>query len=234
MPVANFPPIELADEHGLLAIGGDFSVETLVLAYQRGIFPWPISDQYPLAWFSPDPRGIIEWDRVYLSQSLRKFLKKQNYKIIFNRDFESVIKGCGTIQRKGQTSTWITKDIVQGYKHLFQKELAYCVEVLSNDKLVAGLYGVCINGIVSGESMFHKESNTSKLALLAVLYSLHINGLQWLDTQMVTPVVDNLGGREIPREIFIEKMERLQKYKRHELFGVLPKDWTLHLLQELD
>lgn len=234
MPVANFPPIELADEHGLLAIGGDFSIETLVLAYKRGIFPWPISEQYPLAWFSPDPRGIIEWNQLYLSQSLRKFIKKQKYTIVFNNDFDGVIQECGSITRKGQTSTWITTDIIQGYRHLFQNELAYCVEVLKDGERVAGLYGVCINGIVSGESMFHRESNTSKLALLAVLYSLHLSGLNWLDTQMVTPVVKELGGREIPREIFIEKIDRLKKLKRHELFKNPSKDWNLDLLHLLD
>ncbi|GAB4015456.1 MAG: leucyl/phenylalanyl-tRNA--protein transferase [Bdellovibrio sp.] len=234
MPVVNFPPIELADEHGLLAIGGDLSPSTLKLAYQRGIFPWPINEEYPLAWFSPDPRGIIEWKNIHLSQSLRKFLKKTKYSILFNSDFDAVINGCRFVTRKGQHATWITDDIVMSYRELFNLGLAYCVEVRDQHKLVGGLYGVCIDGIMSGESMFHLEDNASKLALLAVLYSLHKAGIDWLDTQMVTPVVQHLGGKEIPRDLFINKILSRKKIQREKIFNQLAQDWVVDLLEDVN
>lgn len=207
MAIVAFPPVEEADEHGLLALGGDLELESLLLAYTQGIFPWPISDEYPLAWFSPDPRGILAFDKLHLSKSFRKFLKKNPYEIRFNTNFEAVIMNCARVKRSDQSSTWITQDIINAYVEMFKHGFAYSCETYLDNKLVGGVYGVCINRFYSGESMFHLEDNASKVALVSLMYMLQQRDIKWLDTQMVTPVVQSLGGVEIPRETYIKMLK---------------------------
>lgn len=206
MAIVEFPPIESADEHGLVAIGGDLEIDSLLLAYSQGIFPWPISEEYPLAWFSPDPRGILAFDKLHLSKSLRKFLKKNPYEVRFNTNFEAVIMNCARVKRNDQSSTWITQEIINSYIELHRQGYAYSIETYRDDILVGGVYGVCINRFYSGESMFHTEDNASKVALVSLLYLLKQRDIGWIDTQMVTPVVETLGGLEIPRETFIKML----------------------------
>ncbi len=208
MAILAFPPIEESDEHGLLALGGDLEVESLLLAYSQGIFPWPINDEYPLAWFSPDPRGILAFDKLHLSKSFRKFLKKNPYEVKFNTNFEAVIMNCANVIRNDQPSTWITEDIINAYIELHKLGFAYSVETYLDERLVGGVYGVCINRFYSGESMFHLEDNASKVALVSLMYMLKQKDIGWLDTQMVTPVVESLGGIEIPRETYIKMLQR--------------------------
>jgi leucyl/phenylalanyl-tRNA--protein transferase len=208
MAIVDFPPVEKADEHGLLALGGDLEIESLLLAYTKGIFPWPISEEYPLAWFSPNPRGILFYDKLHLSKSLRKFLKHNPYEIKFNTNFESVILNCARVKRDQQESTWITDDIVTAYIELYRAGFAYSVETFLDDRLVGGLYGVCINNFFSGESMFHTEDNASKVALVSLMYTLHQREIDWIDTQMVTPVVKALGGIEVEREIYLKMLSK--------------------------
>src|SRR4051812_33894218 len=117
-----FPPVDTATEDGLVAVGGDLETDTLVEAYHQGIFPWPISLDFPLAWFSPDPRGILMIDEMHLSKSFTKFLKKNTYQVTFNQAFDEVIRQCARTYRKGQPSTWITPDIIHGYEKLFKQE----------------------------------------------------------------------------------------------------------------
>ena len=209
MPVTNFPPLELADEHGLLALGGDLQVSTLLLAYSRGIFPWPISHEYPLAWFSPDPRGLVLKENFHLPRSLKKFMNKKPYKLMFNRNFDAVIEHCADVhQKKASGETWITPEIIMGYKKLYRSGHAFSAEAYNQkDELVGGLYGVHLGSYLSGESMFFLEDNASKFVLASLLQHLFKNGIAWLDTQMVTPVVGSLGGQEIPRKLFIEKLK---------------------------
>ncbi|MGZ3789702.1 MAG: leucyl/phenylalanyl-tRNA--protein transferase [Bacteriovorax sp.] len=207
MAIIAFPPVEESDEHGLVAMGGDLEVESLLLAYSQGIFPWPISQEYPLAWFSPDPRGILAFDRLHLGKSLRKFLKKNPYEIRFNTNFEAVIMNCALVIRADQPSTWITQDIINAYIELHKQGFAYSVETYLDERLVGGVYGVCINRFYSGESMFHLEDNASKVALVALMYMLKQRDIGWIDTQMVTPVVESLGGVEIPRETFLKMLK---------------------------
>ena len=206
MAIAEFPPVEHADEHGLLALGGDLDVDSLLLAYSKGIFPWPISEEYPLAWFSPNPRGILAFDKLHLSKSLRKFLKKNPYEVRYNTNFKEVIVNCAMVRRAEDQGTWITEDIIKAYIELHKNGYAYSIETYLDDKLVGGVYGVCINRFYSGESMFHKADNASKVALIALLYQLNQQNIGWLDTQMVTPVVESLGGVEIPRETYIKML----------------------------
>lgn len=207
MPILDFPPVDQADEHGLLALGGDLELESLLLAYSRGIFPWPISDEYPLAWFSPNPRGIIAFDKLHISKSLKKFLRKNPYEIRFNTNFEAVIMNCAKVPRADNNGTWITEDIINGYINLHKNGYAYSVETYLEDVLVGGIYGVCINRFYSGESMFHTADNASKVALVALLYQLKQKNIGWLDTQMVTPVIESLGGLAIQREIYLKMLE---------------------------
>ena len=207
MPINQFPLVESADNDGLVAIGGDLETDSLLLAYSQGIFPWPISKEYPLAWFSPDPRGILIFDKLHLSKSLRKFLKKNPYEVRFNTNFEAVIMNCARVKRNNQSSTWITEDIINSYIELHKLGFSYSIETYLDERLVGGVYGVCINRFYSGESMFHLEDNASKVALVSLLYMLKQRDIGWLDTQMVTPVVESLGGIEIPRKIFLQMLE---------------------------
>lgn len=218
--IAIFPPVSEANEDGILAVGGDFSTEILLEAYRGGIFPWPISANLPLAWFSPDPRGIIPIEDMHVPKSFQKFLKKTHLSVTFNQSFDEVIMGCARIPRKNQPGTWITPDLVDGYKRLFREKKAYSIEVWDKNELVAGLYGVSMGEFCSGESMFTKVDDGSKLALYSLLSRLKDRGIPFLDTQMVTSVVENFGGQYISREEFMDSLEELDWTKsRDEIFS---------------
>lgn len=218
MAVLKFPPVHTADENGLLALGGDLEVSTLVLAYRSGIFPWPISEEFPLAWFSPDPRGVLDFPDLKVNKRLLRYLKNANLTFKANQNFHSVIEQCSLVPRSDQSGTWITDEVIQSYHELFKQDLAYSLEAYENDQLVGGIYGVCINGIVTGESMFHKVPNASKFCLLTLMALLKKAGINWLDTQMVTPVVKSLGGKEIPRDEFLERIGKAPIRSRGQIF----------------
>lgn len=220
MPV-RFPHPDEANEDGIVAIGGHLDAETLEEAYLHGIFPWPIEENYPMTWFSPDPRGLVEVNDIHYPKSFQKFLKNHPYEVRFNEDFSLIVENCAKVKRKGQKSTWIFEGIKKGYKSLFDKKKAYCVGVYEDEVLVAGIYGVCIGEIISGESMFHKRDNTSKLALYSVLECLRQAKIPFLDTQMVTEVVASFGGKEISRNEYLKKLERLDKSRsRDDIFSM--------------
>lgn len=218
MAVLKFPPIDTADENGLLALGGDLELTTLLLAYRSGVFPWPISDEFPLAWFSPDPRGVINFSDLKVNKRLKRSLKNSGLTLTFNKDFDAVIEACGEVPRNKQSGTWITSPIIYSYQRLFDDRRAYSVEAWDGESLVGGIYGVCIDGIISGESMFHFKSNASKLCLVALLYLLNEADITWLDTQMVTPVVGSLGGKDIPRSDFLTRLKESPLRSRDEIF----------------
>jgi leucyl/phenylalanyl-tRNA--protein transferase len=204
MPKIIFPPIENADEHGLVAIGGDFSVDTLLTAYLQGIFPWPISAEMPYTWFSPDPRGILFIPKAHRPKSFLKWKKKTSWHIKYNVDFEKIIQNCAhSSTRKEGDETWIFPPIIEGYTQLFHQGFAYCVGTYDGEELVGGLYGVRINNYVSGESMFFKKSGASKLALDYLLTKLETENIPWIDTQMVTPLLKSFGAQEVPRSHFL-------------------------------
>lgn len=215
-----FPDPNSASEEGLVAIGGDLSLETLYNAYSNGIFPWPMSADQPLLWFSLNPRGVLFCDELHISRSMKKLINKNKYKVVFNNNFEAVIEKCAHIKRKDQSDTWIDQRIENAYVELFNNKKAYCVEVYNKDyKLVAGLYGVCFGELVSGESMFHEEDNTSKLAVISLITQLRSKGIKFIDTQMVTSVVASLGAIELERKDFIEMIKKLDLTKdRDQIF----------------
>ena len=206
---AVFPSVDNANEDGLLAVGGSLDSETLITAYKNGIFPWPVEDGYPMTWFAPNPRGIIDLEEFKVSKSLTKFLKNTNYKVVFNYDFEQVITRCSVIKRKHETGTWIYQDIINAYTELFNKGLAYTVAVFQDEQIIGGLYGVCIGEVISGESMFHKKDNASKVALVYLIQKLKEKNIKFIDTQMVTPVIESFGGKSIERTEFMRRIEQL-------------------------
>lgn len=221
MPVV-FPPVETASPEGLLAVGGNLDLETLLTAYKSGIFPWPISEDSPLTWFSPDPRGILFLKDLHISRSFVRFMKKNPYQISFNQNFDKVIQNCSEVKRKHEKGTWISPEIIDGYNMLFQAGYAYSVEVYREKKLVGGLYGVCIGELISGESMFHIEDNASKVAFFSLMEILKKHNIQWIDTQMVTPIISSFGGIQISRNEFIRKIKKinLDSPSREKLFSL--------------
>jgi len=190
-----FPNPALAEDDGLLAIGGDLSTQRLVLAYQNGIFPWYSEDE-PILWFSPHERFVLYPDELKVSKSMQRVLKSGRFSITINKAFEAVIAACSQAPRPGQNGTWITADMKAAYITLNKKGYAHSVEVWDNGELVGGLYGVQVNSVFCGESMFSKESNTSKAALIYLCKSGKYN---LIDCQVYTPHLESMGARMISR-----------------------------------
>ena len=205
------PSSALDDPNGLLAFGGDLSAQRLFLAYSQGIFPW-FSEGEPILWWSPDPRAIIELNAFKCSRSLQKLARKKIYTVTLNHAFEQVIEACAKIARPNPNTqevsneTWITQDMMQAYCHLHRVGLAHSVEVWQDQALVGGLYGVGIGKIYCGESMFHRKSNTSKLAMLALVEHMKRNNMAFIDCQLPTDHLTSLGAISISRNKFIEKL----------------------------
>lgn len=200
-----FPNPELAEEDGLLAIGGDLSVERLLLAYCNGIFPW-YSDDEPILWWCPKPRFIIKPSEVNISKSMRRVFNKGEFKVTFDNDFESVIKNCKEL-RENKEGTWITEEIKEAYIELFKRGFASSVEVYKDEKLVGGLYGVKIGKCFFGESMFSTATNASKVALISMCRRLEEEGYIFLDCQMHTNHLESMGGKFVTWEDFKEMLQ---------------------------
>ena len=196
-----FPPVNTATKDGLLAIGGDLSVERLVLAYKNGIFPWFEVEQ-PILWWSPDPRFVLFPERLKVSKNMTKLLSKNTFKVTFNEAFKQVITQCAAVKRKGQSGTWITAQMIEGFIKLHEKGWAKSVEVWKDDELVGGLYGIDLkNGVFCGESMFSLIDNASKVGFITLVQQ---NQYQLIDCQIYTKHLDSLGAEEIPREEFLK------------------------------
>lgn len=200
----NFPDPRLADKKGLVAIGGDFSVERLLLAYRSGIFPWTVS---PISWWSPDPRAIIELDKLHISESLRKILRKGMFQVTVDKAFTQVIQNCAA-RAPGRGDTWITEEFIAAYTRLHKREHAHSLECWQNGELAGGIYGVATGGLFAGESMFHRASNASKVALCHLVERLRQRGFTLFDIQMLTPVTKQMGGMSIPREEYLRRLEK--------------------------
>ena len=202
-----FPPPETATRDGLVAIGGDLSVERLLLAYRSGIFPWPIFPDDHMTWFSPDPRAILELDRLHVSRSLAKLMRQGKLECRINTAFDRVIAACAE-PAPDRPSTWITPDIMQGYQRLHELGHAHSVETFEDGELVGGLYGVSIGGFFAGESMFSRRSNASKVAVVCLVHRLRERGMELLDIQQGTRHMLSMGGEEIPRRTYLERLAR--------------------------
>lgn len=199
MPQYLFPPLELADENGLLAVGGDLSPENLLTAYKQGIFVWPI-DETHLTWFSPPKRAILFFDKFHVNKSLKRVINKNKFKIKKNTDFKSVITACAKTPRPTQDGTWITQELILGYTNFHEKGFCDSIEVYLDNKLVGGIYGVRINNSFSAESMFYTEPNASKVALYHLVEDLKKFGITWLDCQVQNPFLESLGVIEVTRD----------------------------------
>jgi leucyl/phenylalanyl-tRNA--protein transferase len=202
-----FPPPELAEEDGLVAVGGDLSVERLLLAYSMGIFPW-YSDDSPILWWSPDPRLVLRPEDLKVSRSLRQTINKGTYRTTFDAAFENVIRSCAESPRKDGAGTWITEDMVQAYCRLHEKGFAHSVESWEGDKLAGGLYGVALGGVFYGESMFSRRSDASKVAFVKLVQKLAQWKFQIIDCQVTTRHLISLGAKEVPRSEFLKAMRK--------------------------
>lgn len=202
-----FPDPRLAGEDGLLCVGGDLRVETLVQAYWNGIFPWP-QEGVPLLWFSPAKRGILDFSDLHWPRRFLRELKDDSYRITFDTAFERVIHECAAIPRTHESGTWILPPIEGAYSRFHQAGYAHSVECWQGDELVGGLYGVYVGGVFSGESMFYKVKGASKRCLYALIEKLTAAGLRWMDIQMVTPVLQTFGGKYVSRDEFLSRVAR--------------------------
>lgn len=206
-----FPPPDYADASGLIAVGGDLSSERLLEAYRVGIFPW-YSDDQPILWWSPDPRFVLDLDEFKISRSLQKTLSRKIFHVTFDRVFEDVIDACASVPRDGQRGTWITAEMRDAYIKLHGLGYAHSVESWFEEELVGGLYGVSLGKAFFGESMYHVKTDASKVALATLVEKLKSWGFHFIDSQMTTEHLFRLGAKEIPRRIFLK---RLQSALRH-------------------
>ncbi len=202
-----FPPPELSEDDGLLAVGGDLSVKRLVLAYSMGIFPW-YSDGHPILWWSPDPRLILFPEELKISRSLRQTIRKDKFSVTFDKAFEEVIGNCAEIRRREDEGTWIVDDMIKAYIRLYKAGYARSVEAWNGDKLAGGLYGVILGKAFFGESMFARESDASKVAFVKLVEKLSAEGFQLIDCQVTTAHLKRFGAREISRSEFLEKLKK--------------------------
>ncbi len=205
-----FPNPQSAESNGLLAVGGDLSVERLLLAYRSGIFPW-YSEGDPLMWFSPDPRLIIFFDNLHVSSKLKKVVRSKTYEVRFDTAFKDVIIKCAMVERVGQNGTWITDEMVEAYIRLHNEGYAHSVETFHEGKLVGGLYGVSLGGVFFGESMFFEMSNASKVALYSLVDKLRSWGFDFIDSQVPNDHMLGLGGKEVKRTAFLNLLENSLK-----------------------
>ena len=198
-----FPPVESANEEGLLAVGGDLSPERLLLAYRNGIFPW-FNDDALILWWSPDPRMVLFPEKIKVSKSMKKVLKSGRFRLTKNSCFEDVIAHCATVERNGQPGTWITKNMKEAYVRLHEMGFAQSYEVWEDDKLVGGLYGIDLGHTFCGESMFSLVSNASKYAFIKMVEELKEKQYKMIDCQVYTKHLESLGAEEMDRSKFIE------------------------------
>jgi leucyl/phenylalanyl-tRNA---protein transferase len=197
-----FPDASLAEEDGLLAIGGDLTPERILTAYSHGIFPW-FNEEEPILWWSPNPRCVSFPSRFKPSKSLRLLIQKNKFEIRYDFNFEAVITNCSQVARKEQTGTWITSQMIKAYTQLHKMGFAHSVETYLDGVLVGGLYGIAIGKAFYGESMFHKIADASKVAFSFLVEKLNQGHFEIIDNQMTTPHLLSLGAEEISRDQFL-------------------------------
>jgi leucyl/phenylalanyl-tRNA---protein transferase len=201
-----FPDPNTADEEGLVAIGGDLSIERLLLAYHNGVFPW-YSEPF-IGWYSPDPRMVLLPGELKVSSSMRTVLNNGKFRFSINKEFRQVINNCKTASRKDQPGSWISDDIAEAYTKLHESGYAHSAEAWQGNELVGGLYGVRIGKIFFGESMFSTSANASKFAFIKYVHYLQKQGVELIDCQVYTQHLESLGAREIDRKEFLETVRQ--------------------------
>lgn len=192
---------EYADEEGLVAIGGDLRPETLLRAYRNGIFPW-FNEGEPILWWSPDPRAIFELDQFYISRRLARTIRSEKFRVTLDRAFRAVMLGCAE-----RRPTWITSDMIEAYTRLHELGHAHSVEAWEGEQLVGGVYGVGMGGFFAGESMFHRVTDASKVALAYLIEYLRIRGFELFDTQVATEHTLSLGAIYVTRKEYLARLK---------------------------
>ena len=210
MALIQFPDPRAAAYEGIVVLGGELNVANLLNAYRRGIFPWPI-DGWPLTWFCPEERAVLEFTDLHIPRSLRREQRRAPFRFTIDQNFRAVITCCARVTRTGEQGTWITPQMLKAYCALHAAGHAHSVEAWAGEELVGGLYGVDAGGAFAGESMFHLRPNASKLALLHLIAPLQARGLDWLDVQVMTPHMAALGAKEIARDEFLAKLAAARK-----------------------
>jgi leucyl/phenylalanyl-tRNA---protein transferase len=196
-----FPPVEQAEPSGLLAVGGDLSAERLLAAYAHGIFPW--YEEPPILWFSPDPRAVLPLPRLHVPRRLRRTLRKGRFGLAFDTAFREVIAACATTRLRRSRGTWITPDMHEAYVALHELGFAHSAEAWRGDSLLGGVYGVSLGAAFFAESMFHRESDASKAALVALVWQLEAWGFELFDCQLSSPHLSRLGAEDWTRPRFL-------------------------------
>lgn len=197
-------PPEIAPGDGPIGVEGQLDVKTLLRAYCDGVFPWYSAGE-PILWWSPDPRGIFELDAFHISRRLSRTIRSGKFQTTVNMAFEQVMRACGENRPDG---TWITSDMLTAYRELHEQGYAHSIEVWCGNTLAGGVYGVAIGGFFAGESMFHRVTDASKVALAALVARLRERGYRLFDIQMVTPHTERLGATEISREEYLKRLKK--------------------------
>ena len=215
-----FPPPEMAEDNGLLAVGGDLSERRLLLAYSLGVFPW-YSDGSPILWWSPDPRLVLIPEELRVSRSLRQVIKKGIYSVTMDVAFDVVIRNCAAGRGRKEEDTWITDEMIKAYNRLHELGFAHSVEVWRDGAMVGGLYGVALGAVYFGESMFSEMKDASKVALVKLVGYLIENGYQLIDCQVPTEHLISMGAKEVSREEFQVMFKKALKV------SMKPGKWSL-------
>jgi leucyl/phenylalanyl-tRNA--protein transferase len=203
----DFPPAWLARSDGLLCIGGDLSAQRILLAYEKGIFPW-FSENEPILWWSPDPRLVLFPEDIKVSRSLKKTIKKNIFHLTMDHAFEETILSCAKPRRKEYAGTWLVEEMIDAYIQLHRLGYAHSIETWKDDRLVGGLYGICLGGIFFGESMFSVEDDASKTALTALARHLEQHRFDLIDCQVTTNHLLSMGATEISRNTYLDIIQR--------------------------
>ncbi len=204
-PPLVFPDPELADDDGLLAVGGDLSPPRLLFAYASGIFPWTAEGDY-IPWYSPPWRMVLVPDQAHVSRSLAKVIRRGVFEVRYDTDFAGVVAACSRVPRPGQEGTWITDDMIQAYTELWRLGHAHTAEAWRDGRLVGGLYGVTVGGVFCGESMFAREPDASKVAFVTLMGALAELGYVLVDCQVYTDHLASLGAVEWPRRAYLRAL----------------------------
>lgn len=204
-----FPDARTADGQGMVAIGGELSVARLLLAYRSGIFPWTAQ---PVTWWSPNPRAILEFDKLHVPRSLARVISHGVFQVTRDQAFRRVMEGCAA-PGPGRRDTWISPEFIEAYTRLYEQGHAHSLECWRDGELAGGVYGVAIGGFFAGESMFHRVSDASKAALYHLVQHLQSRGFALFDIQMLTPITRRLGGSLIPRDEYLRRLDKAVRTK---------------------